>query len=61
MKNEILLEVWHNRDEFARRCNHNLNLMVEALQKVERSIRNPVVDRTKKTPDRRHQRPQRLR
>jgi len=50
MKNEIMLEVWRNRDEFARRCNHNLDLMAETLRKVERSIRNPVVDRTKKTP-----------
>jgi len=57
MKNEILLEVWRNRDEFARRCNHNLDLMAETLQKVERGIRNPVVDRTKKTPNRRLQRP----
>jgi hypothetical protein len=48
MKNEILSEVWKNRDNFARRCHHNLNLMVRAIQKVERTGRNPIVDRTKK-------------
>lgn len=57
MKNEILREVWRNRDEFARRCNHNLDLMAETLRKVERGIRNPVVDRTKKTPTSRPSRP----
>jgi hypothetical protein len=51
MKNEILREVWDNRDKFARRCNHNLDLMVRAIRKVERTIRNRIVDRTKKKPN----------
>ena len=50
MENEILREVWRNRDEFAKRCNYNLDLMAETLRKVERSIGNPLVDRSKKTP-----------
>jgi len=50
MKNEILREVRDNRDKFARRCNHNLDLMVRAIRRVERTIRNPIVDRTKKKP-----------
>lgn len=49
MKNEILLEVWRNRDEFAKRCNYDLDVMVKMLQKVERNARNPLVDRTKDT------------
>jgi hypothetical protein len=48
MKNEILREVWKNRDKFARRCHYNLNLMVREIQKVERAGRSPMVDRTKK-------------
>jgi hypothetical protein len=51
MKNEILREVWDNRDKFARRCNHNLDLMVRAIQRVERTIHNRIVDRTKKKPN----------
>ena len=54
MKNEILREVWDNRDKFARRYNHNLNLMVRALQRAERTGHNPIVDRTKKRPAKHH-------
>jgi len=49
MKNEILLEVWRNRDEFAKRCNYDLDVMVKTLQKVERDAGNPLVDKTNKT------------
>jgi hypothetical protein len=51
MKNEILREVWDNRDKFARRCNHNLDLIVRAIRRVERTIHNRIVDRTKKKPN----------
>ena len=54
MKNEILREVWKNRDKFAKRCHHNLNQMVRAIQKAERTGHNPVVDRTKKKPAKHH-------
>jgi len=57
MKNEILREVWRNRDKFAKKCKHDLDLMAETLRKVECSIRNPVVDRTKKTTTGRPSRP----
>jgi hypothetical protein len=50
MKNEILREVWDNRDKFARRCKHNLNLMAKTLREVEHRINNPKVDPTRKTP-----------
>jgi hypothetical protein len=48
MKNEILDEVWKSRDRFARRCKHNLSLMVKELRKVERTIGNPIINRSKK-------------
>ncbi|MFQ6035513.1 MAG: hypothetical protein ACE5NM_06645 [Sedimentisphaerales bacterium] len=61
MKNEILLEVWRNRDEFAKRCNYNLDVMVEMLQQVECAPWNPLVDKTKKAQDKRMRRPPRSR
>jgi len=48
MKNEILLEVWRNRDKFAQRCNYDLDVMVKTLQKVECDAGNPLIDRTNK-------------
>lgn len=50
MKNEILLEVWRNRDEFARRCNYELDLMVKALRRMERDPRNPLAAHKGKRP-----------
>jgi hypothetical protein len=61
MKNEILLEVWRNRDEFARRCNYNLDIMIKKLQQIERNPRNPLASRTRKTPAGRPSRPPRSR
>ena len=61
MKNEILVEVWRNRDAFAKQCNYNLDLMVKKLQQIERDPRNPLVTRTKKTAARRSGRPPRSR
>jgi len=49
MKNEILQEVWRNRDEFAERCNYDLDVMVEALAQIERERRLTLVDKRKKT------------
>lgn len=51
MKDEILLEVWRNRDEFARRHNYNLDAMVAELQEMERHSRSTVVDRRESAPD----------
>jgi hypothetical protein len=50
MKNEILREVWDNRDKFARRHKHNLNLMAKTLREVEHRINNQKVDPTRKKP-----------
>jgi hypothetical protein len=56
MKNEILREVWETRDKFAARCRHNIDRMVKEIQRVERTARNPILDRTKKrTSNRRRQ------
>ena len=45
MKNEILEEVWRNRDAFARKYNYDLDAMVSALQEMERRHPEKVVDR----------------
>ncbi len=47
MKNEILSEVWHNRDEFAKRHNYDINTMVATLQKMEQHPWNAIVDKKK--------------
>jgi hypothetical protein len=49
MKNEILAEVWRNRDEFAKRCNYDLRRMAEELQKVGLDPRNPLIHPGRKT------------
>ena len=49
MKNEILSEVWHNRDEFVKRHNYDLNAMVATLQEMERHPWSAIVDRRKET------------
>ncbi|OIP40236.1 hypothetical protein AUJ95_04750 [Candidatus Desantisbacteria bacterium CG2_30_40_21] len=50
MQNEILSEVWQNRDEFAKRYNYDLNAMVAILQKMENHPWSAIVDRRKETP-----------
>ena len=44
-KNEILEEVWRNRDEFAREHNYDVSAMVAALQEMEKRSRGKIVDR----------------
>jgi hypothetical protein len=50
MDNEILEEVWKNREEFARRYNHDLDAIVAALREMERHPLTKVVSRGKDTP-----------
>jgi hypothetical protein len=50
-KNEILEEVWRNRDEFAREHNYDLDAMVAALQEMEKHPLTKVVDRRRKKPE----------
>ena len=45
MRNEILEEVWRNRDEFARRHNYDLDAIVAELREIEREPGTVVVDR----------------
>jgi hypothetical protein len=47
MKDEIMEEVWRNRDEFARRHNYDLDAMVAELQERERQPWTVMVDRSK--------------
>jgi hypothetical protein len=47
MKNEILEEVWRNRDAFARKWNYDIDAMVIALQEMEREPCGKLVDRRK--------------
>ena len=55
MKNELLEEVWRNRDEFAKRHNYNIDAMVAALKKMERHPLSRIVDRRKAVPNKRIQ------
>ncbi|MBI2266058.1 MAG: hypothetical protein HYU64_12935 [Armatimonadetes bacterium] len=56
MKNEILSEVWRNRDEFAKRYNYDIEAMVVALREMESHPWNTVVDRRKQISDKLSQR-----
>ena len=47
MKNELLEEVWRTRDEFAKKCNYDIDAMVAALQEMERHPHSRLVDRRK--------------
>ncbi len=60
VENEILKEVWRNRDAFAKRHRYNLDAMVEELRQMERQSSHTLVDRSgksvKKTRRRKRQR-----
>lgn len=47
MKNDIIEEVWRNRDEFAKQHNYNIDDMVAELQKSEQNPFSRLVDRRK--------------
>ena len=49
MKNEILQEVWRNRDEFAREHDYNIDAIIAALQKMEKQSVTQTIDRRDKT------------
>jgi hypothetical protein len=51
MKNEILEEVWRNRDAFARKYDYDLDAMVLALQSLERDHPEKLVDRRDLVPE----------
>jgi hypothetical protein len=53
MKDEILTEVWRNRDEFAERHNYDIEAMVATLRQMERHPWSNVTDRSKETPRKR--------
>jgi hypothetical protein len=61
MENDILQEVWRHRDEFAKRCNYDLDVMAEALAQIEREPQLTLVDKRKKTAKKGLERPPRSR
>jgi hypothetical protein len=48
VEDEILREVWRNRDAFAKRHGYDLDAMVEELRQMERQSPNKLVDRSAK-------------
>lgn len=51
MKNDIIEEVWRNRDEFAKQHNYNIDDMVAELQKSEQNPFSRLVDRRELAPN----------
>jgi|GEM_PF-1109576 len=51
MKNDIIEEVWRNRDKFAKQFNYNIDDMVAELQKSEQNPFSRLVDRRKLAPN----------
>ena len=49
-EDDILTEVWRNRDEFARQHDYDLDAMVATLKEMERRPLNAIVDRSRKAP-----------
>jgi hypothetical protein len=47
-KDEIIAEVWRNRDAYAEKHHHNLDEMVKDLQKRQKTSRLKLVDRRKR-------------
>jgi len=56
MVDEILEEVWRNRDDFARRHNYDLDAMVAEIKEMERQSWSPLINREKETPNKRRHR-----
>jgi len=51
MRNEILEEVWINRDEFAKEHNYDLDEIVSSLQEMEKHPLSTVIDRREEAPN----------
>jgi len=47
-KDEIIAEVWRNRDAYAEKHHHNLDEMVKDLQRRQKTSRLKLVDRRKR-------------
>jgi len=48
-QDEIILEVWENRDSYAARHHHNLREIVAGLQKRQQTPFSRLVDRRERT------------
>ena len=44
-RDEIIEEIWKNRETLAKRCNHDLHEIVLDLQRRQRTPLNELVDR----------------
>lgn len=44
-QDEVIIEVWKNREAYARRHNHDLHKIVEDLKKRQKISGAPLVDR----------------
>lgn len=53
MADEILEEVWRNRDNFAKRHNYDLDAMVAELKERELQPWSSVISKEKETPNKR--------
>jgi hypothetical protein len=50
-KDEIIAEVWRNREAYATRCHHNLSEIVADLKKRQQSPLTSLVDRRRRIND----------
>jgi hypothetical protein len=48
-RDEIIEEVWKNREALAKRCHHNLHEIVRDMQQRQRSPLTELVDRRRRT------------
>jgi hypothetical protein len=53
MKNEIMEEVWRNRDAFAKKYRYDINAMASAIQEMEQHPLNRMVKKAKSIPNKR--------
>lgn len=50
-KDEIIAEVWRNRDAYVEKHHHNLDEMLKDLQERQEKSSSKMVDRRKRRPD----------
>jgi hypothetical protein len=53
MKNEIMEEVWRNRDAFAKKYRYDINAMASAIQEMEQHPLNRMVKKARSLPNKR--------
>jgi hypothetical protein len=53
MKNEIMEEVWRNRDAFAKKYRYDINAMVSAIQEMKQHPLNRMAKKARLMPNKR--------